>query len=219
MILKNFSELPPRKRIGILAIVLGVLAVVIGSPYQRATAKVNLKEMAILSNEDISSISTEELSDWIIKGNADYRLVDLRSSKEHEEYNIPSSESIPVSDLLNSSLMKNEKIILYSDDDIIASQAWFILRASEYKGVYILKKGMTSWKEDIIFPSCNCGENPSIEQRHLHSKKSEIAKFFGGKISSGNAPQSYQNSELPKLEAPKKVILKSSRKKKKREGC
>ena len=48
MILKTFADYPPRKRMGILAIILGVLAVFAGSPYQRATAKVNIKEIAMI---------------------------------------------------------------------------------------------------------------------------------------------------------------------------
>jgi len=56
-------------------------------------------------------------------------------------------------DLLNSDLKRNQKILsLLVPDDISSAQAWFILKSSDYKGVYILDGGFNSWKNDILYP-------------------------------------------------------------------
>jgi len=219
MILKAYAELPPRKRIGILAIILGVIAAIIGSPCDTTKSAVNLKELSMFAEKDIDKVSVNDLAKWIIEGKMDYRLIDLRNESEYNEYNIPSSENIPVQSLLTSDLMRNEKIILYSDDNLVASQAWFILKAADYKSVYILDNGMEAWKENIVFPSCTCGENPTVEQKQLHSEKAEVAKFFGGQLETGSSGAAKVKKELPKLKAPKKVTLKANRKKPSREGC
>lgn len=218
MLLKQFSDLPPRKRVGIVAIVLGVLAVFIGNPYDNATAKVNIKEIMLLADNSVSTVEVDDLANWIITGKMDYRLVDLRESEEYNEYTIPLAESIPVDEIVNSNLAKNEKIILFGDNDQVASQAWFVLRASNFKGAYILKDGLDAWKNKIVFPECTCGDNPSEEQKHLHAKKAEISKFFGGTFSEASSSNEKKIIEMPKLQTPAKVELKRP-KKRKREGC
>ena len=217
--LKVYADLPPRKRIGILAIILGIIAAFIGNPQNSTTASVNIKELSMVADKDINTVTVQELADWIIKGKMDYRLIDLRPEKEYNEYNIPTSENIAVSDITKADLMRNEKILLYSDDDVVASQAWFILKSAGYKSVSILKNGMNAWKNQIVFPTCTCGDSPSLEQKQLHVKKAEVAKFFGGAIQADSGNNAKIKKNLPKLSAPKKVTLKATRKKPAREGC
>lgn len=217
--LKMYANLPPRKRIGILAIILGVLAAFIGNPMDNTKTSINVKELSMSADKTVNTINVKELSEWIIQGKMDYRLIDLRDESEYNEYNIPTSENIKVSSLLNSDLKRNEKIILYSEDDLIASQAWFILKSANYKSVYIVDDGMEAWKEEIVLPTCDCGENPDVEQKQTHQKRQEVAKFFGGELETGGDNKSIVKKDLPKLKAPEKVILKKTRTKKKREGC
>ncbi len=217
--LKIYADLPPRKRIGILAILLGIIAAFIGTPDSSTSTSVNIKELSMTAGDNVNSVTVQELSNWIIKGKMDYRLVDLRTLNKYEEYNIPSSECVSMSSLTKSDLMRNEKIILYADDDIVASQAWFILKSDGYQSVSILKKGMEAWKNEIVFPSCNCGEHSTVEKKQIHDKKAEVAKFFGGVLQADGGSSSTVKKELPKLKAPKKVVLKTSRKKPAREGC
>lgn len=217
--LKIYADLPPRKRIGILAILLGIIAAFIGTPENSTTASVNIKELSMTASKNVNTVTVQDLSNWIIQGKMDYRLVDLRTEADYEKYNIPSSECVSMSSLTNSELMRNEKIILYADDDIVASQAWFILKADGYHSVSILKKGMEAWKNEVVFPTCNCEEHSTAEMKQLHDKKVEVAKFFGGVMQAGGGSNSTVKKNLPKLKAPKKVVLKTSRKKPAREGC
>jgi rhodanese-related sulfurtransferase len=216
MLLKAYAELPPRKRIGILAIILGIAAAFIGNPSNTTKTSVNIKEIALKSENDVNGVTVNDLSSWIIKGNMHYRLVDLRNESE---YNIPTSENISVGSLVNSDLKRNDRIILYSNDDIVSSQAWFILKSAKFKSVYILKGGLEVWKNEVIFPVCKCADDPDQEQKQIHAEKEEIAKFFGGQLETGGANNAIVKKDTPKLKAPAKVTLKKTRTKKSREGC
>ncbi len=74
--------------------------------------------------------------------------------------------------------MRNEKIILYSDNEAIASQGWFLLKADNFKNIYILDGGLTNWKDQVLFPKLSL--NPTKEELALFEKKKEVSKFFGG---------------------------------------
>ena len=219
MFLKKFADMPPRKRIGLVAILLGVIAVFAGDPTSKARTTIDAKEIALLSDKDIMEVHADDLADWIIKGKYDYRLIDVRKTDKFEKYNIPSSESVPVSQLLSSDLMRNEKIVLYGDSERTASQAWFLLKSSKYKSVSILKGGLERWKKQVLFPKCTCDVNPSEEQKHNHNKLAEVSKFFGGGMQSGSVEAVENKMSMPTLAAPAKVTLKKAKGKKKREGC
>jgi len=219
MFLKKFAELPPRKRIGLVAILLGVIAVFAGDPTSKARTTIDAKEIALLSDKDIAEVNAVDLADWIIKGKYDYRLVDVRKKNKFEKYNIPSSENVPITQLLSSDLLRNEKIILYGESERTASQAWFLLKSAKYKSVSMLKGGVESWKKEVLFPQCTCGVNPSVEQKHNHNKLAEVSKFFGGGMQSGSVEATTTQMKMPTLKAPSKIKLKKAGGKKKREGC
>jgi rhodanese-related sulfurtransferase len=217
--LKKFAELPPRKRVGILGIILGIFAIFAGSPFDKAKTNVNIKEMSLINTEEIVNVTVDKLADDIIKSKYDYRLIDLRESSDYLKYNIPTSENFSVANILNSDLMRNENIILYSDNDIEAAQAWFLLKANDYNSISILEGGMNRWKEEILFPACNCGENPTVEQLHKHDQKTEVSKFFGGYMQTGSIVKKERELDMPELQAPAKIKLKKAEGKRKREGC
>jgi rhodanese-related sulfurtransferase len=213
--LEQFVKLPIRKRVGILAIILGFLAIFAGSPYDRSTTRINVKEFALTSVTDESRVNVDELADWIIIGKYDYRLVDLRDTEKYNSYNIPGSENIPIREILDSDLMRNEKIVLYSDKETVAAQSWFILKADNFKNVYILEGGLKYWEDHVLFPKLL--SEPTKEQLALFEKKKEVSKFFGGQPQFGGEEEIKR--ETPKLKAPPKVPVTKKRKKKSREGC
>ena len=149
---KFFSDLSTNKKLALFAMVLGVIALFAGNPYGGTTIKVNEKDIALSTVGNADKVSVTDLADWIIKGKSDYELVDLRSEEKYNEYTIPNSQCIPLPQISSSELLRNQKIVLFSDDDVTASQAWFILKSKGYKGVYILDGGLDAWKEKVLFP-------------------------------------------------------------------
>ena len=76
---KFFSNLSTPKKLALFALLLGIIAVFAGSPYMGSEVRVNTKDLALTTVKNADKIKPLELADWIIKGKADYTLVDLRS--------------------------------------------------------------------------------------------------------------------------------------------
>jgi rhodanese-related sulfurtransferase len=217
MMRKLISNLNGNQRLAFAAVMFGLVAFIIGTPSDNTRAEVNTKELTVTAASNVDKVNVDELADWIIKGKYDYRLVDVRSAEEYEKYNIPYSENIILSELLDSDLMRNEKILLYSDDGISSAQAWFIMKASQFKHIYLVDGGMKNWKETILFPTLP-GDADAAQLAEFEKAK-EVSKYFGGVPQIAGGTISAPTMELPKPTIRKNPIGTSSRKKKKREGC
>jgi hypothetical protein len=115
-------------------------------------------------------------------------------------------------------LLRNEKIILYSEGGIHSAQAWMLLKAKGYKGVYMLFGGLEEWTDKILFPKLSL--NPTADQFASFEKMKEVSKFFGGSPQTGGTAEEVStNKPMPKLEMPNGTSAPKAGKKKKKEGC
>ena len=205
-------------RLAAIAFVLGFVALFAGSPYTGAGATVNTKELSIAMATGADQVGVTTLADWIIQGKADFRVVDVRPEAAYAEYHLPPAENIPVAGLAQSSLQRNEKVIVYAEDGARAAQAWMLLRAKGYKGVYILRGGLEAWKDSVLFP--RIPENPTPAQVVEFARAREVSKFFGGTPQAGDAAEA-QAVVMPKLAMPSSPATGAAgvTKKKKKEGC
>lgn len=213
---KFFSNLSTPKKLALLALILGVIAVFAGSPYLGSEVRVNTKDLALSTVKNSDKINPLELADWIIKGKADYTLVDLRTEDQYNKYFIPTAINIPLTQLPESDLLRNQKIILYSDDDVNTAQAWFILKSEGFKGVYMLDGSLKSWNHEVLFPKL--AVNASKEEIAQFEKIKEISKYFGGQAQTDSTQISETKINFPTPQVTSKGNL-NQPKKKKREGC
>jgi rhodanese-related sulfurtransferase len=206
-------------RLAVVAFTLGLLALFGGNPYKGAGASVNTKELSIKMATGSDQVDATTLADWIIQGKADFRVVDLRPEAAYAEYHIPPAENIPVAGLVDAGLAHNEKIILYAEDGARAAQAWMLLTARGFKGVYMLRGGLDSWKSDVLFPRVPGDATPA--QLVEFAKTREVSKFFGGTPQAlGDSTAAPQTAAMPKLALPTpKAGAAAPAKKKKKEGC
>lgn len=215
---KFWLNLSLNRKLVLIAIVFGVIALFGGDPYGGTTIKINEKDIALSTVGNSDKVSVTELADWIIKDKSDFELVDLRSDEKFSEYTIPGSQSISLPQISSSDLMRNQKIVLFSDDDVAASQAWFILKSKKYKGVYILDGGLNAWKEKVLFPKAplNAGKDELAE----FDKMKEVANYFGGQAQTDSSvAETKQQIKLPTPNLSTTKTVAPTGKKKKREGC
>ncbi len=217
--MKNYlKDLTLNKKLALMVLALGFVALFAGSPYKGRELKVDASEMAMIVQKEVDHVASEELAGWIVQGKADYRLLDLRTDEDFGEYHIPTAENVALTSLKEAQLGRNEKIVLYSDGGIHSAQAWFLLKAEGYKGVYILRGGLEEWKDNILFP--RLATNASPAEVAAFDKTKLMSKFFGGNPQiGGSAETATTKMAMPKLESPTGAQPKATAGKKKKEGC
>ena len=214
------TKLSLNGRLAVIAFVLGFVALFAGTPYRGADAVVNTKELTLEMATGADLVSATTLADWLIQGKADFRVVDLRPQSAYASYHMPGAENIPVAGLGVSSLQRNEKLILYAEDGARSAQAWMILKAKGYRGVYILAGGLDAWKDSVLFPRIPV--NPTPAQVVEFARIREVSKFFGGTPRGpGDEAAGTRQVALPTLTMPSPQPGGSAGvpKKKKKEGC
>jgi rhodanese-related sulfurtransferase len=213
----RWSGLSLNQKLALGALLLGALAL-FARPHRGNVVTLDVKELAAAIDKEDDHVTAGELAGWIVAGRSDYRLIDLRSEKEYGAYHIPTAENVTLTALPDSSLLANEKIVLYSEGGIHASQAWMLLRAKGFKNAYTLKGGLDQWKEDVLFPAL--ADNATPQERARFERAVALARFFGGSPRTGG-PQTAaaQAPEMPKVEAPAAGPSSAAPPKKKKEGC
>ncbi len=212
--------LTPQQRLALLALGLGLVALP-AQPYRGPVASLDARELALVVQREADHVEPQELAAWIVAGKSDYRLVDLREAAAFEAYHVPTAENRSLVDLPGEGLLRSEKIVLYSDGGIHAAQAWMLLRAQGYRGVYALRGGLEGWKDEVLFPAL--ADDATPQQRTRVERSESMARFFGGQPRTGLAAAAGSAPALPKLELPQApaggAAPASARKPKKKEGC
>jgi len=213
-----WSRFTLKQRLALTAFLLGAVAL-FGNPYRGGGVTVRPQELAVIVETQVDHVRPLELAQWLMAGRSDYRLLDLRTEKEFAEYHIPNAENVPITALGDAGLERDEKIVVYSEGGIHSAQAWFLLRAQGYRGVYILFGGLDGWKDDVLFPVLP--ENATPEQTAEFARAKVLAEHFGGQARVGGAAVASGAPALPQIQAPVAPVAPAGTApaKKKKEGC
>lgn len=212
------SRLSLNQRLALLAFVLGAVALA-ATPTLGGRVSIDSREMAQLMQSGADRVNARTLAGWIIEGRADMRLVDLRDPAAFAAGpRIPSAENIPVSVLVDAGLGRDERILLVSDDEARAAQAWFLLRTSGRTGVVVLRGGLRAWQEEVVYPRV---DGLAAADR---AKVEAVSAHFGGapRIGSGEAAVASPAAAAAAQAPPPSLAAAGAKKSapaKKREGC
>lgn len=214
----RWSTLSLNQKLAAAGAALGLVALA-AHPYRGHVVTLDVEELATIIDSEADHVTASELAGWIVAGHADYRLIDLRREKEYAEYHIPTAENVTLSALPDASLRADEKVVLYSEGGIHASQAWMLMRARGFGRVYTLKGGLELWKDDVLFPTLAANATPP--ERARFERAVATARFFGGSPrAGGTATAAAQALVMPKVEAPAPAAGGAPvAPKKKKEGC
>jgi len=207
------------QKLAAVALAIGALAL-FSQPHRGPFVKLDARELALVVEQEVDHVTPPELAAWIVEGRSDYRLLDLRAEQDFAEYHIPTAENVPLSGLADYPLLRNEKIVLYSEGGIHAAQAWLLLQAQGYRGVSTVLGGLDGWKDEVLFPALSADASPA--ERARFERAAALAQFFGGQARVGGAAEApAASAELPKLAAPvaSGPAVPAAPKKKKKEGC
>jgi thiosulfate/3-mercaptopyruvate sulfurtransferase len=98
-----------------------------------------------------------DLADAVMRGEADFILVDLRSAEEYSLFHLRGAVNIPLENLganAEARLPRDRQIVLYSNGTTHAAQAWLELRHRGWRSVKVLTDGVLGfWRECLTPPS------------------------------------------------------------------
>jgi len=215
----RLPQLTLNQKLAAVALGLGALAL-FSQPHRGPFVKLDARELALVVEQEVDHVKPAELAAWIVEGRSDYRLIDLRTAEEFASYHIPTAENAQLTALPEYPLLRNERIVLYSEGGIHSAQAWLLLRAQGYEGVYTVLGGLDGWKDEVLFPVLPVEAGP--RERAQFERAAALAQFFGGQArTDGTAVTEDPATALPKLAAPTATApaMPTAPRRKKKEGC
>ncbi|MEP7347897.1 MAG: rhodanese-like domain-containing protein [Gemmatimonadaceae bacterium] len=169
-----------RPLLATVALVLGALALVAGSPEPRrgGNGSVDVARLARSVEAQADHVDALELAEWIKDRKSGLRVIDVRAEEAFNEYHIPSAEWIPLSTLAKTTFEPNETIVLYSDGGAHAAQGWVFLQLAGYHNAFFLRGGLLDWLEDVMNPKLVAGASDSATKEY--EAASALSRYFGG---------------------------------------
>ena len=206
-------------RYKILAAILILLAggLVLLPKYQKHEG---IKPEELLSNTISPEryMTTDRLAHILINQDPSFILIDVRDEKSFASYTLPNAINIPLEKLFDegsdSYLNQNQyDVVLFSNDNFFADQAWILCNRLGYKNMRVLKGGINEWYATIINPLKPTDNMPATEY-NLYDTRKAASMFFGVVY-----PEQFKvdKPEIVKV-APKKVITVEKKKKAPAEG-
>ncbi len=130
-------------------------------------------------------ISTDKVAEMIIDKDPSLLLVDVRDMYDHFDFSLPGAHSIPLEEILmydwvDSLAFANSQIVLFSNSDIRAEQAWLLMTRKKVKNLHVMKGGLNRWFETIIQPEKPSATAPTEEFDLYEFRKGASIYFTGG---------------------------------------
>ncbi|MBG7631456.1 MAG: rhodanese-like domain-containing protein [Bacteroidetes bacterium] len=159
-------------------------------------------------------ISTDEVASILINQDPSYLLIDVRNQESYNKYSLPNAINIPLKNLLDENfegyLNQDEyDVVLFSNDNFTADQAWILCNRLDYKNLRVLEGGVNNWFNTIINPPKPTSTN-AAKDFELYSTRKAASMFFGVVY-----PEQAQKQQVAvKKSVPKKVVVPVKKKKK-----
>lgn len=156
-------------------------------------------------------ITTDQLAEKIINQDPTLLMIDTRDESEYNTFTLPNAINIPLAKLLdeeNEAYINQDAfdVVLFSNDNFYADQAWMLGNRLGYKNLYVLKGGINEWFNTIIQPKYP-DENEPRTAFELYDFRKAAGMYFGV-----GAPKSEAKKPV------KKVITVKKKKKRVAEG-
>lgn len=159
-------------------------------------------------------VSTDQLAERLIDQDPTVLLVDVRPEADYNKFTLPNAINIPLEKILDEdyeSYMNQDAydVILFSNDNFYANQAWMIGNRLNYPNLYVLKGGINEWFNTIINPKYPDESMPRTAFE-LYNFRKAAGMYFGV-----GAPSAKDNASA---KPAKKVITVKKKKKRVPEG-
>ena len=198
------------RRLAIVAIVAGALAVVAGEPPRPTRGRVDVTELARIVEQEEDHVTAMELARWIRDDKPGLRVLDIRPDSEFTELHVPGARRVPLVEIARMPLDSAATYVVYSEGGTHAAQAWFLLRARGVERAYFLRGGLYEWLEQVMNPRV-AANAPQAQRDSIRA----LTLWFGGKVEIVDTPSVLDG----KLSAPHSVAAREAIRKVRRRAC
>lgn len=204
---KDPAKAPKARYYGAGALVLvAVTIALIGQPTTADRwAKLEPLRAEALENREVY-IHPGELLDTFHNHKLNLVMFDVRSEADYNLFHLLDAEHMPLEDIPTAiddliALPANTVIVIMSNDETTATEAWKILTAQAVPNVYILSGGINNWLDTFStdFEEGICGESKAAADEEL---KYEFEAALGS-----NCPAAYPDHEEYHFEYEEKIKL------------
>ena len=144
-----------RRILAIAAAILGVLALIAGTPN---------RQPGNLATRQPSQITAVELAEWIRDRKPGLRVIDLRPEAAFDEYHLPRAERV---DSLASMQFKPDETIVVVSGGAVTNH-----------DIYVLQGGVRAWIDEVMNPTITADATPAA--RAAYDRASVVSRYFGG---------------------------------------
>lgn len=164
----------------VLIIIAGGLVLLPKYPKQEGVKTEELLKRAISSER---YISTDEVASILINQDPSYLFIDVRDEDSYNNYSLPNAINIPLKNLLDEDFegylnQEEYDVVLFSNDNFYADQAWILCSRLDYKNLRVLKGGIGEWFNTIINPK-EPTENMASTDFDLYATRKASSMYFG----------------------------------------
>lgn len=169
----------------ILAVLLAILAFAL-VVLPKTTRNKEMKPEKLLTEiiDPARFLHPDLIAERLINEDPSIQLVDVRPGDQFAKFTLPGAINIPLAEIgkedWEGELNQTQKdIILFSNDDLFADQAWILCTRMGYKNLYVLKGGLNQWYKNIIAP-IEPPETAPKEEFELYAFRQAASLFFSG---------------------------------------
>ena len=149
---RDMSHEPKLRLVGAAALVVLALAIIfIGQPTAAEKwASISTVKTAALAERNVQ-VHPGELLASLADQKLDVLMLDVRSQADFNLFHIEAARNIPLESInvlipsLIADVPANRVIVLMSNDEVAATEAWKIMQAESVQNVYILEGGINQW--------------------------------------------------------------------------
>ncbi len=170
-----------RVQVSILLIGFAALALVMPDRHRSANER-KPSEMLQVMNLPDRYIPVDQVARHVVMEDTSILLVDIREPEAYLSARIPGAINIPFGDILNPDWAgylddPSRTTVLYSNGDLLASQAWMLCVQVGYDNLLVMRGGMNAWFE-VVMESEFSGNRISAAENALFEVRYRARDFF-----------------------------------------
>ncbi|MFA5814221.1 MAG: rhodanese-like domain-containing protein [Bacteroidales bacterium] len=170
-----------RVKFSVVLLSLGLILAILPSPAKRIL-KAKPERLVSLLNDEKSWFTADQVARFVVSGDINVRIIDLRPESEFRKMTIPGSVNIPYNEFIKKNPASflaagDVKNILCSDVEQEAANAFILAKGLNFKNTYILKGSVNEWVKTVMNNSFS-GDKITARENALFETRTRASKMY-----------------------------------------